>query len=67
MLIFYDDFVEFEESCAFLCDAVASMAGDEERFDASTAMGIKQFCASVKDRAQELRLELKKLQQQGTA
>lgn len=63
LLIFYDDFVEFQESCAFLCDAIASMVGEEDRFDPCTASGIKEFCHSVKDRSQQLRRELKKIQE----
>lgn len=63
LIIFYDDFVEFQENCAFLCDAIASMSTGEDRFDACTAAGINEFCHSVKDRSEQLRRELKKIQE----
>lgn len=59
---FYDDFVEFHDHCSFLCDAIASMVGQDDQFDACTVMGIKRACFWVKDRGQDLKKELQQLQ-----
>jgi gamma-glutamylcysteine synthetase len=63
LLDLYDDFVEFHDHCSFLCDAIASMVAEDDRFDTCTAMGIKRFCHWVKDRGQNLKNELKCIQE----
>lgn len=60
-MILYDDYVEFQANCAFLCDAIASLASQEEQFDMGTVLGIKQFCQFVKERSEEFGSELNKL------
>lgn len=62
LLVFYDDYVEFQESCSFLCDAISSMAAEDDRFEGRTVSGIRQFCQQVKDQAENLRRELERLQ-----
>lgn len=63
MVGFYDDFVEFHDSCSFLCDAVACMIEEQEQFDYSTTLGIKRYCYWIKDRVQALKEELSQLQE----
>ena len=61
LLHFYDEFVEFQDYCSFMCEAFASLATEENYLDTSTAMGASRFCQWMKRRMQELRGDLKKI------
>ena len=63
LLHFYDEFVEFHDYCAFLCDAFACLATEEDYLDASTAMGVSRFSHWVKRRTHMLKQELKQIQE----
>ena len=68
LLVFFDDFVEFHDNCAFLCEAIASLVTEEDRFDTHTAMGIKRFCYWLKNRSEELNQDLRRaLENTGTS
>ncbi len=60
---FYDQFVEFHQDCSFLCEVFSRLAGVEDQLDPSTVAGISRFSYSVKDQAQLLKLELKRIQE----
>ena len=60
---FYDEFAEFHDYCAFLCDAVACLAADEDGLDPSTRMGVQRYSQWLKQRVQELKQELRRIQE----
>ena len=62
ILLFYDEFVEFHDYCAFLCDAFAYFASDDQ-VDVNTAMGVSRFSHYIKHRALKLKQELKLIQE----
>ena len=66
LIAFYDDFVEFNEYCAFLCDAVAALFTDalEGEPDTHTVLGLKRQCHDLKERAEQLECGLHKIYQQ---
>lgn len=61
ILHFYDEFVEFQDYCSFMCEAFASLAAEEHYMDTSSAMGASRFCYWIKRRMQELKGDLKKI------
>lgn len=58
LLRFYDDFAEFHHYCAFLCDAVSSIATDQEVLDAATIQGLSRYSGWIKRRIKTLKSEL---------
>jgi len=64
LLEFYEEFLNFQADCSFLCEAITSMATEEEFLGSETALGITRFSHSVKGRTKELRQTLHKLYQQ---
>lgn len=60
---FYDEFAEFHDYCAFLCDAFASLAADEDGLDPSTALGVSRCSQCLKCRAQALKHDLRRIQE----
>lgn len=63
LLHFYDEFVEFHDYCAFLCDAFSCLATEEDGLDDSTAMGLIRFSGWMKHRVENLKQELKQIQE----
>ena len=59
LLRFYDSFVEFNDDCAFMCDALVALAANEEYLDPNTAIGASRYCEWVKSRIKGLEKELK--------
>jgi hypothetical protein len=57
----YDEVLEFTDECAFLCDAYAALAVQNDGFDNHTASGIsmsahvlKQKAATIQQRVREV-------------
>lgn len=63
LLAFYDDFVEFQSSCAFMCDAVTAMATTGMELDEASREGVHIFASQVKHHAQVLKDRLQVLQE----
>ena len=63
MLNTYDEFTEFNDYCSFLCDAFASIVSQEEIIDEDTIRGLRRCSSWMKHRAQEIKAELKEIQQ----
>ena len=61
-----DEFADFHDHCAFMCDAFASMAGDEDGLDPSTAEGVRRYSEWLKHRAQVLKQELRRVQEESS-
>lgn len=63
LLSFYDDFAEFQSSCAFFCDAVIGILHTDTEIDRDTLEGIRAYSDQVKDAASELKEKLKLIQE----
>lgn len=63
LLAFYDEFSEFNDYCAFLCDAFASVATVERELDDASAQGLKRSAQWMKERMEYLKTELKVIQE----
>lgn len=61
----YDDFVEFNDYCAFLCDSIPLLfrEAQEREPEDHTLAGLRRHCNWMKKRADELELALEKVQQ----
>jgi hypothetical protein len=62
ILHLYDEFVEFNDYCAFLCDAFASVISDEEHMeflDQASVQGFGRCSHWMKFRMNELKGRLK--------
>lgn len=66
LLTLYDDFVEFNDYCAFLCDALSALFAEyaENEIDSHTIQGVKRHCYDLKERAEKLEGVLNTLYQQ---
>jgi len=67
LLRFYDRFVEFNDDCSFMCDALVALAANEEYLDPNTAIGASRYCDWVKSRIKELEKELKGIHEKAWA
>jgi len=67
LLRFYDRFVEFNDDCSFMCDALVALAADEEYLDPNTAIGASRYCDWVKSRIKGLEKELKQIHEKAWA
>lgn len=63
LIMFYDDFVEFHCSCAFLCDAVTGMLQSNAEVDSETLEGIRAYSDQVKQAARDLKKKLDAIQE----
>jgi hypothetical protein len=63
LVVFYDEFVEFQAYCALLCDALSCMAITEMRLDDATQRGVHTFSGYLKRRVEELKFTLKQIQE----
>jgi hypothetical protein len=63
LVIFYDEFVEFQAYSAFLCDALSCMAMAQLEMDEATVRGVCVFSGYVKRRLEELKITLRQIQQ----
>lgn len=57
---FYDDLVEFNDYCAFFCDAVSSLFSEamQSEPDMRTVVGLQRHCSDLKARARKLENKL---------
>lgn len=60
----YDELVEFNDYCAFLCDAFSSLFSSSHELDAEarTVMGLKRYCEDLKDRSKKLEVQFDEVQ-----
>lgn len=58
LLEFYDEFSDFHDYCAFLCDSFSCLASRNEPVETNTANGVMLFADWMKYRAQRLKVEL---------
>lgn len=65
LLTLYDDFVEFNDYCSFLCDAIPALFIEyaESEHDSHTVQGLKRHCGDLKERAERLESVLNTLYQ----
>lgn len=62
LLDYYDQFAEFSDQCAFLCDAYASIAANSEIIDQQSARGLEHSTDWLKHRVGALKEALKEIQ-----
>lgn len=67
LLDYYDQFSEFSDQCAFLCDAYASIAANSETLDSHTARGLEHSTDWLKHRVGALKDSLKQIQEKVSA
>ena len=56
-----DDFADFNEDCAFLCDAFACLAANNEDLDERSIRGLERHAYSLKQRVGEFKERLTQL------
>jgi hypothetical protein len=66
LLTIYDDFVEFNDYCSFLCDAIPALFVEyaESEHDSHTVQGLKRHCSDLKEKSEKLESILNALYQQ---
>lgn len=62
LLDYYDEFAEFSDRCAFLCDAFAAMAAQGGGLDEGSIRGLAYSADWLKSRARELKEKLRAIQ-----
>jgi len=67
LLVFYDEFIEFQAYCALLCDAMSCMAATEMDLDEATRRGVNVFSGYLKRRISELQITLKQIQEKSSS
>jgi len=67
LVVFYDEFVEFQAYCAFLCDALSAMVISEIILDDATQRGVSAYASQLKQRVEALKISLKQIQQKSCA
>lgn len=66
LLDYYDQFAEFSDQCAFLCDAYASIAANSEVIDQQSARGLEHSTDWLKYRVGSLKEALKKIHERAS-
>lgn len=61
LLRYYDNFAVFNEECAFLCEAFASLAANSESMDEYSIRGLERHAYWLKGRVFELKANLKQI------
>ena len=66
LLTLYDDLTEFNDYCAFLCDAMSALFSEyaESEIDINTIQGVKRHCSDLKERSEKLERVLNTMYQQ---
>ena len=59
----FDQFVDFHDHCAFMCDAFACIAADEDGLDPSTVEGVRRYTEWLKRRAHGLKQDFRRIQE----
>jgi len=66
LVMFYDEFLEFQGYCSLLCDAMSCMAMTEMGLDDATKRGVYTFSGYLKERVEELKTTLKIIQEKSS-
>ncbi|VAW66552.1 hypothetical protein MNBD_GAMMA10-3052 [hydrothermal vent metagenome] len=61
LLDYYDEFADFNENCAFLCDAFSSLVDNHELLDQTSIHGFARNADWIKKRTGELKEKLKQI------
>jgi hypothetical protein len=64
VLRLYDEFSQFSDQCAFLCDAFAAIPAQQEPIEPETIEGINSYSYWLKTRLLEIKGELQKVHEQ---
>ena len=64
VLRLYDEFTQFSDQCAFLCDSFAAIPTRQEFIEPETIDGIDFYACWLKTRVQEIKDELQKTHEQ---
>ncbi len=67
LLHLYDEITEFNDHCAFLCDAFACLAAEEDGIDASTAQGLSRQAGWMKRQMEALKSKLNQIYEKAYA
>lgn len=67
LLTIYDEFVEMQDTYAFLCDAITSLLQTHSELDHTTLEGMRGFANEAKHSASELRERFKNVLEQSRA
>ncbi len=59
-----DEFAQFYEQCAFLCDSFAAISAQQEYIEPETSGGISFYTRWIKTRLVEIQSELQKIHEQ---
>jgi len=60
----YDEFAQFSDQCAFLCDSFAAIPSQQEVIEPETIGGISFYSHWLKTRTLEIKNELRKVHEQ---
>ena len=60
----YDEFAQFSDQCAFLCDSFAAIPAQHEFIEPETIGGIEFYSRWLKTRLLEIKNELRKIHEQ---
>ena len=61
LLDYYDEFADFNENCAFLCDAFSCLVDNYELLDQTSIHGFARNAGWIKQRTGELKEKLKQI------
>lgn len=64
ILRLYDDFTEFNDRCAFLCDAFVGIVSDPESLEESTINGLSYYSHWLKHQVGDFKETLCEIQRQ---
>ncbi|MEE8056283.1 MAG: hypothetical protein V3T17_00385 [Pseudomonadales bacterium] len=64
---YYDEFADFNEDCAFLCDAFVCLTANHENLDQYSIQGFERNALWLKRRVNELKESLKKIRELASA
>ena len=59
LLRYYDDFSEFNDDCAFLCDAFAALVTNSDYLDQQSREGFDRHTRQLKQKVQEFKERLR--------
>ena len=63
LLHLYEEFVEFQDSCAFFCDAMTAMLKSQSELGPSTLEGVADFSQHIKTNGGVLKAKLRGIQE----
>jgi hypothetical protein len=63
LLKLYDDFADFNDDCAFLCDAFASLAANHECLDQDNINGLERHAYWLKQRVGEFKERIRQIRE----